>query len=138
MLFSPIGEGAPLRIQGCYLSDEEIEKVVEHCRAQGRARYDEEVLSYGDDGGAGVSPADGVWIDASLAGGGQAARRARDEHDEFFDEALELVRQTGRASTSYLQRRLKIGYNRAARVMDELEAAGFVSAPDSRGDRKVL
>jgi DNA segregation ATPase FtsK/SpoIIIE, S-DNA-T family len=123
MLFSPIGENVPLRVQGCFLADDEIDRVVQWCRAQADAHYDEAItrfaLAEGEDG--------------EEAGGGAGSGR-----DELFSEACDIVQQSARASTSYLQRRLKIGYNRAARVMEELEEAGIVSAPDHAGNRKVL
>jgi DNA segregation ATPase FtsK/SpoIIIE, S-DNA-T family len=112
----------PLRVQGCFLADDEIDRVVEWCRNQAHAHYDEAItrfaLEEGDDADGGGGP-----------GGGR---------DELFREACDIVQQSGRASTSYLQRRLKIGYNRAARVMEELEDAAIVSAPDHAGNRKVL
>jgi|GEM_PF-1870014 len=118
MLFAPIGENVPIRVQGAFLADDEIDRVVDWCRSQSKTRYDDSITQFTleDEGG-------------SAAGEGQ---------DEYFGEAAEIVRQTGRASTSYLQRRLKIGYNRAARIMEELEDAGVVSAPDHTGNRKVL
>lgn len=121
MLFSPIGENVPLRVQGCFLADDEIDRVVEWCRNQAQAHYDEAITRF--------ALAEGEEDEAGPGGGGR---------DELFAEACEIVQHSGRASTSYLQRRLKIGYNRAARVMEELEEAGIVSAPDHAGNRKVL
>ncbi len=136
MLFQPIGESASLRVQGCFLADDEIDSVVEWCKGQASARYDESITGFGREGAEEAEDefAGANWVDASSVGGRTVGR----QNDEYFEEALEIVRETNRASTSYLQRRLKIGYNRAARVMEELERAGFVSAPDARGDRKVL
>ncbi|MCC7479781.1 DNA translocase FtsK [bacterium] len=136
MLFQPIGESASLRVQGCFLADDEIDSVVEWCKGQATARYDESITGFGREGAEEAEDefAGANWVDASSVGGRTVGR----QNDEYFEEALEIVRETNRASTSYLQRRLKIGYNRAARVMEELERAGFVSAPDARGDRKVL
>jgi S-DNA-T family DNA segregation ATPase FtsK/SpoIIIE len=120
MLFSPIGENIPLRVQGAYLDDAEIDRVVEWVKSQAETHYDESITQFSleddEDGGGG-------------SGDGQ---------DEYFAEAREIVQATQRASTSYLQRRLKIGYNRAARIMEELEDAGVVSPPDAQGNRKVL
>jgi DNA segregation ATPase FtsK/SpoIIIE-like protein len=121
MLFSPIGENVPIRVQGCFLADDEIDRVVDWCRKQAAVHYDESItrftLEEGEEGEGGSS------------GGGR---------DPLFGEAQEIVQRTGRASVSYLQRRLKIGYNRAARIMEELEEAGIVSPPDAQGNRKVL
>jgi S-DNA-T family DNA segregation ATPase FtsK/SpoIIIE len=119
MLFAPIGENVPLRVQGAYLADDEIDRVVEWCRGQADAHYDESITQFELD---------------EESGGGEAG----DGRDEFFNEAADIVRSTGRASTSFLQRRLKIGYNRAARIMEELEDAQIVSPPDHAGNRKVL
>jgi S-DNA-T family DNA segregation ATPase FtsK/SpoIIIE len=124
MLFAPIGENASLRVQGCYLSDEEIDRVVEHVRAQRGADYDESIIRFGQEEAEG---------DDDSAGGGENGK-----YDPLFGECVSIVQESGRASTSYLQRRLKIGYNRAARVMEELEQAGVVSPPDIQGNRKVL
>ncbi len=120
MLFAPIGENVPLRVQGAFLGDDEIDRVVAWCRAQSPPLYDESIVSFAADG---------------ESGGGGAGGNGR---DELFDEAREIVTSMGRASISYLQRRLKVGYNRAANLMEELEAAGIVSEPDSQGNRKVL
>jgi DNA segregation ATPase FtsK/SpoIIIE-like protein len=141
-LFNPIGETTPLRVQGCFLADDEIDRVVAHCRAQAQAMLDESILSFGaaPDGSVGAAhevptlELDGSVKDDGSSGGG-AGGPAR---DDLFKEAEAIVLDTQRASTSYLQRRLKIGYNRAARIMEELQAAGIVSEPDVRGDRKVL
>ena len=119
MLFAPIGENVPLRVQGAFLGDDEIDRVVEWCRSQSPPLYDESIVSFEPD-------AEG---EGGKGAGGQ---------DELFGEAREIVTSMGRASISYLQRRLKVGYNRAANIMEELEAAGIVSEPDNQGNRKVL
>ncbi|MBN2081821.1 DNA translocase FtsK [bacterium] len=119
MLFAPIGETIPLRVQGAFLADDEIDRVVEWCRSQADAHYDESITQFELDEGGGA------------AGGGI-------ERDEFFNAAAEIVRSSNRASTSYLQRRLKVGYNRAARIMEELEEAGIVTPPDHAGNREVM
>lgn len=119
MLFAPIGENVPIRVQGAYLADPEIERVVEWCRGQAAASYDDSITRFEfEEGGAAPGEAGG--------------------RDPKFPEAQEIVIATQRASTSFLQRRLKIGYNRAARIMEELEDAGLVSPPDGTGNRKVL
>jgi DNA segregation ATPase FtsK/SpoIIIE-like protein len=126
MLFAPIGENVPLRVQGCFLADDEIDRVVEWCKTQANAHYDDSITQFDleDSGGDGSSP-DGYGVTAT-------------DKDPLFNEAAGICQDTGRASTSYLQRRLKIGYNRAARIMEELEDAGVVSPPDVQGNRKVL
>jgi S-DNA-T family DNA segregation ATPase FtsK/SpoIIIE len=122
MLFSPIGENVPIRVQGCYLADDEINRVTEWCRSQADTRYDQDIMSFGqeDEEGAGSTGS------------------TSDGDDPLLQEAEQIVRSTGRASTSFLQRKLKIGYNRAARIMEELEFAEVVSPPDHAGNRKVL
>jgi len=119
MLFAPIGENVPLRVQGAFLADDEIDRMVAWCRSQADAHYDESITQFELDESGGA------------AGGGS-------DRDEFFNQAAELVRSSNRASTSYLQRRLKVGYNRAARIMEELEDAGIVTPPDHAGNREVV
>lgn len=122
MLFSPIGENVAIRVQGCFLADDEINRVTDWCRAQAAARYDQDIMSYGQEEGE----------------EGGSATGGSDGDDPLLQEAEQIVRSTGRASTSFLQRKLKIGYNRAARIMEELEFAEVVSPPDHAGNRKVL
>ncbi|MCB1217306.1 hypothetical protein KDL44_07925 [bacterium] len=124
MLFSPIGENVPLRVQGCFLSDDEINRVTAWCREQAPPRYDEGITQFGDDDEDGAGSTVG-------AGGGP-------DDDPLLGEAEQIVRSTGRASTSFLQRKLKIGYNRAARLMEELEFAEVVTPPDHAGNRSVI
>ncbi|MCH7471464.1 DNA translocase FtsK, partial [bacterium] len=137
MLFSPIGENVPIRVQGCFVSDEEIDRVVEWVKGQAGARYDLSITRFDLDAEGGD-----VLLDAYgkplLDAQGNPLPAGESARDEFFSPARDLVQQTGRASTSFLQRRLKIGYNRAARVMEELEEASVVSSPDHAGNRKVL
>jgi len=121
MLFSPIGENVPIRVQGCFLADDEIDRVVDWCRKQAAVHYDESITRFA--------------LEEGEEGEGSGAGSGR---DPLFPEAQEIVQQTLRASVSYLQRRLKIGYNRAARIMEELEEAGIVTPPDAQGNRKVL
>jgi S-DNA-T family DNA segregation ATPase FtsK/SpoIIIE len=138
MLFSPIGENVPLRVQGCFLADDEIDRVVQHTQNQAAATLDESILSFGarEDGTPGAAHDVPVLdLDGTLSSDYEASDPDR---DPLFNEARGIVLDTGKASTSYLQRRLKIGYNRAARIMEELQDAGIVSEPDVRGDRKVL
>ncbi|MCB1187118.1 DNA translocase FtsK [bacterium] len=124
MLFSPIGENVPLRVQGCFLTDDEINRVTAWCREQAPPRYDEGITQFGDDEEDGAGSTVG-------AGGGP-------DDDPLLGEAEQIVRSTGRASTSFLQRKLKIGYNRAARLMEELEFAEVVTPPDHAGNRSVI
>ncbi len=123
MLFSKVDWGKPKRIQGCFVSDEEIAEVVDFVREQGEADYHEEILSA-------VAP-------ATLMGGGSAAHEAT-EDDPLMWEAAHIVVESGLGSTSGLQRRLKVGYARAGRIMDMLEEKGIVGPPDGSKPREVL
>ena len=124
MLFSRVDWGKPKRIQGCYVSDEEIFAVVEFVKEQSPADYHEEILSA-------VAPA------AMGGGGGGGAREASDD-DPLIWEAARIVVESQLGSTSGLQRRLKVGYARAGRIMDMLEEKGVVGPPDGSKPREVL
>jgi S-DNA-T family DNA segregation ATPase FtsK/SpoIIIE len=120
MLFNPLGTGKPIRVQGTFVSDEEVEKVIEHVRSQVKeAEYSEEVID---------SISNGVSGEQSDAG----------DADELLPEAIELVVMQGQASVSMLQRRFRIGYNRAARIVDQMEARGIVGPQDGSKPRNVL
>ena len=122
MLFSKVDWGKPKRIQGCFVSDEEINEIVEFVKSQGEAEYHEEILSA-------VAP-------AAMAGGG-GGRESSDD-DPLVWEAAHIVVESGLGSTSGLQRRLKVGYARAGRIMDMLEEKGIVGPPDGSKPREVL
>ncbi len=130
MLYLPPGTAMPERIHGAFVSDEEVHRVVEHIKASGTADYIEgvleEVQTMGD--GIVVGP---TGLPESGGGGG-------DESDPLYDEAVKIVTESRRASISGVQRRLKIGYNRAARLIEAMEAAGVVTPPEHNGDRQVL
>ncbi|HVR81601.1 MAG TPA: DNA translocase FtsK 4TM domain-containing protein [Luteimonas sp.] len=130
MLYLPPGTAMPERIHGAFVSDEEVHRVVEHLKQSSNGpRYEEGVL---DDV---QSLGDGVVVGATglLEGGGGG-----DESDPLYDEAVRIVTETRRGSISGVQRRLKIGYNRAARLIEAMEAAGIVSPQEHNGDRTVL
>ncbi|HLM54106.1 MAG TPA: DNA translocase FtsK 4TM domain-containing protein [Pseudoxanthomonas sp.] len=130
MLYLPPGTAMPERIHGAFVSDEEVHRVVEHLKASGRAEYIpgvlEEVQTMGD----------GTVVGAT--GLPESANAGDPEGDPLYDEAVRIVTDTRRASISGVQRRLKIGYNRAARLIEAMEAAGIVTAPEHNGDRSVL
>lgn len=119
MLFNPPGSGKLLRSQGCFVSDEEINNIVEFLKQNGPPQFVEEVQRHIE------------LEDDDIA-------ELQDDEDELFPDAIEVLRSTGRASTSMLQRRLKIGYNRAARIMDLMEARGIVGPDNGSKPRDIL
>jgi S-DNA-T family DNA segregation ATPase FtsK/SpoIIIE len=130
MLYLPPGTAMPDRVHGAFVSDEEVHRVVEHLKATSPPSYIDGVLDEVQTMG------DGVVVGAT--GLPESSGGAGDESDPLYDEALRIVTETRRASISGVQRRLKIGYNRAARLIEAMEAAGVVSAPEHNGDRSVL
>ena len=123
MLYQPPGTTFPQRIHGAFVSDAEVHRVVQHLKLQGEPNYIEGILTGGssEDGG-----------EAGDFGGGG------DESDPLYDEAVAIVLKTRRASISAVQRQLRIGYNRAARLIEQMERAGLVSSMQSNGNREVL
>ncbi|MBI4808381.1 MAG: DNA translocase FtsK 4TM domain-containing protein [Nitrosomonadales bacterium] len=122
MLYLPPGSGHPQRVHGAFVSDQEVHRVTEHLKAQGQPNYIEGVLTSLDE------PAEGEYD----GGGGDA------EADALYDQAVEVVLKTRRPSISLVQRHLRIGYNRAARLIEAMEKAGLVSTMQSNGNREVL
>jgi len=129
MLYLPPGTAMPERIHGAFVSDDEVHRVVQQLKASGRPDYIEGVLDEVQMMGDGVVVG-ATGLPEQGAGG--------DESDPLYDEAVRIVTETRRASISGVQRRLKIGYNRAARLIEAMEAAGVVSGPEHNGDRSVL
>jgi len=131
MLYLPPGTAMPERIHGAFVSDEEVHRVVEHLKqTSGGPDYIEGVLEEVQSMGDGVVVG-ATGLPESGGGGG-------DESDPLYDEAVRIVTETRRASISGVQRRLKIGYTRAARLIEAMEAAGIVTPPEHNGDRSVL
>lgn len=132
MLYAPLGEGKPKRVQGCFISSEEIERVVSFVKENGEADYDESVI---DKINAAVAEKE-----KGGAKGGNAApeQNAADDGDELLPAAIDVVMETGQASVSMLQRRLKLGYSRAARIVDEMETRGIVGPFEGSKPRQIL
>jgi S-DNA-T family DNA segregation ATPase FtsK/SpoIIIE len=123
MLYLPPGTGLPQRVHGAFVADHEVHKVVAYLKNLGQPQYVEGVLEEQ------VAAADGA---PGAEGGGNG------ESDPLYDQACEIVLKTRRASISLVQRHLRIGYNRAARLIEQMERAGMVSAMQSNGNREVL
>jgi S-DNA-T family DNA segregation ATPase FtsK/SpoIIIE len=124
MLYLPPGTGYPLRVHGAFVADDEVHHVVEYLKTTGEPDYIDGILSGGaEDGG-------GEFGVAAGEGGGEA--------DALYDEAVAIVVKTRKASISSVQRHLRIGYNRAARLIEQMEAAGLVSPMETNGNRTVL
>ena len=128
MLYNPLGVTKPMRIQGCFVSDSEVEEVVAFVKQCGQPEYNQEILDHmersaqaAEEGGSGGGSSDGD-----------------EEEDELFDEAVEVVVSSGQASVSMLQRRLKLGYSRAARLVDQMEERGIVGPFEGSKPRAVL
>ncbi len=127
MLFLQPGSGLPMRVHGAFVADHEVHRVVDFLKRSGRPDYDDRILNGEADSSSGAEP---FALDAGDANGGEA--------DPLYDEALKIVTETRRASISGVQRRLRIGYNRAARLIEEMERAGVVGPLQSNGNRDVL
>ena len=133
MLYAPLGEGKPKRVQGCFISSEEIERVVNFVKENGETDYDESVIDK-------INAAVAEKEKGSAKGGGNAPseQSAADEGDEMLPAAIDVVMETGQASVSMLQRRLKLGYSRAARIVDEMETRGIVGPFEGSKPRQIL
>ncbi len=128
MLFNPVGASKPTRVQGCFISDAEVERVVNHIKSQAQTTYNEETIHE---------------IEAKAAAAENAKKKVADEGDEtdfdpMLNDAIEVVVNAGGASTTMLQKKLKLGYARASRVMDQLEEKGIVGPSEGAKPRAVL
>ena len=123
MLYLPPGHGYPQRVHGAFVDDQEVHKVVNHLKSLAQPQYVDEILE---------SP------EALTEGGSEGAEGGNAEADPLYDQAVAIVLKTRRPSISLVQRHLRIGYNRAARLIEQMERAGLVSAMQSNGNREVL
>ena len=123
MLFMEVGSNLPTRVHGAFVADHEVHNVAEHLKGSSEPDYVEDVLKENT---------------STVLPGEKPQGGAGDETDALYDQAVMIVTETRKASISYVQRRLKIGYNRAARMIEDMEAAGVVSAMQSNGSREVL
>jgi DNA segregation ATPase FtsK/SpoIIIE, S-DNA-T family len=122
MLYLPPGTGYPQRVHGAFVADQEVHKVVEYLKSRGQPQYIDEVLEGAD----------------AEAENGAAAGESNGEADPLYDQAVDIVVKSRRASISLVQRHLRIGYNRAARLIEQMERAGLVSSMQSNGNREVI
>ena len=125
MLYLPAGQGVPMRVHGAFVGDDEVHRVVKDWKKRGQPDYVDEITSDSQDTG----PIPG-WTSANNSTG--------EEDDELYDEAVNFVIESRRASISAVQRKFRIGYNRAARLIESMESAGLVSEMSSNGSREVL
>ena len=130
MLYLPNGQPKPVRVQGCYVSTEEIERVVNFIKSQSESEYDESIMEAVDQ----LT----VQTPEEKSAGGPQEEPEIDEDADLIDQAIEVVVSAGQASTSNLQRRLRLGYGRAARIMDELEKMGIIGPYEGAKPRRVL
>lgn len=123
MLYCPIGESKPLRVQGAFISEEEVEKVVSFVKDRdSKADYEASIIEHIENGIQGIG----------------TSTEGEEQGDELINEAIKIVVEYNQASTSFLQRRLRVGFNRASRIMDELEERGIISEKDGSRPRQVL
>ena len=123
MLFAPLGAAKPQRIQGAYVSDKEIEKIVDFLKANGEVTYNEDIMEKIENSGKSDKELD---------------EEIDDDTDEKLMEAIEEVVNAGQASTSFIQRRLKVGYARAGRIIDQMAERGIISGYEGSKPRQVL
>jgi S-DNA-T family DNA segregation ATPase FtsK/SpoIIIE len=126
MLYLPAGQGVPMRVHGAFVGDDEVHRVVDSWKQRAEPNYLDEITSDLQD--TGLIPG---WS-------GSDSSESSDEDDEFYDEAVSFVIESRRASISAVQRKFRIGYNRAARLIEAMEMAGLVSEMGSNGSREVL
>jgi S-DNA-T family DNA segregation ATPase FtsK/SpoIIIE len=125
MLYMPSGTGLPIRVHGAFVSDEEVHRVADYLRSQGQPNYIEGIL-------------EGGTLEDEAGAGGEGGGASDGEADPMYDQAVGIVLQHKRASISLVQRHLRIGYNRAARLLEQMEKSGLVSSMATNGNRDLL
>ncbi|WP_297425126.1 DNA translocase FtsK [Clostridium sp.] len=124
MLYYPVGESKPLRVQGCFISEEEVEQVISFIKSeQGDINYEEDIIDH---------------INSATDSKSAESNESSDDVDELLNEVINIVVEYGQASTSFIQRKFRIGFNRASRIMDQLEERGIISEKDGSRPRQVL
>ena len=125
MLYYPVGESKPLRVQGCFISEEEVEQVISFIKDEqgGGASYEEDIIEH---------------INSTADSGSSSSSDGNDDVDELLDEVIKVVVEFQQASTSFIQRKFRVGFNRASRIMDQLEERHIISAKDGSRPRQVL
>ena len=125
MLFFPTGAPKPVRVQGAFVSDKEVEKIVDFLKSNGETTYRDDITEYIEKANCTDKEIDeGIMDD--------------DETDPLLNEAIQTVIETGQASTSFIQRRFKVGYARAGRIIDQMEERGIISGYQGSKPREVL
>ena len=124
MLFYPIGANKPVRVQGSFVSDKEIEKIVDFLKSNGEAKYNEDIMESIENSNKSDAQKD--------------IENDEDDCDEYLNDAINSVIEIGQASTSYIQRKFKVGYARAGRIIDQMEERGIISGYEGSKPRKVL
>ncbi len=125
MLYLPPGTSVPIRVHGAFVDDHEVHAVVSDWKARGKPNYIDEILN-------------GDTTEDMLLPGEASSEEGDGESDPLYDEAVSFVIETGKVSVSSVQRKLRVGYNRAARLVEQMETSGIVSAPGHNGSRDVL
>lgn len=124
MLYLPMGENTPIRIQGAFIDDDEVKNVVDYCKKTGKAQYNESMMDLDNDNPSGSSK--------------ESSNIADDNDDPLFNEIVEFAIKTGKISASLIQRKYRLGYNRAARIIDTLEERGIIGGQNGSKPREVL
>ncbi|MBR3737471.1 MAG: DNA translocase FtsK, partial [Eubacterium sp.] len=127
MLYAPVGESKPLRVQGCYISDEEIEDLCEFIRNQGESQYSEEIQK----------EIDNKAVQEKGSAQAFTGEESSESLDPLFEKAVEVILENGRASTSFLERKLGVGYSRGSKIMDQVEEKGIIGPQDGAKPREI-